>query len=158
MSALFPEDETQEVGNNYGNDPLYAYKSTSDPDTLYHHQAMKAEDRTEFLLAMIKEVTDKINNGNLSMIRRYEIPGGITLLPGVCKKKINRYIKTLQIKKCIVRLNVDGSRIKKGVHYAKLYSQVSGWSSIRILLILVELEVCKTTQVDYVQAFPQEPI
>ena len=45
MSALFPEDATQEGGNNYGKDPLSAYKATSDPDTLYHHKAMKEYDR-----------------------------------------------------------------------------------------------------------------
>ena len=54
MSALFPEDATQEGGNNYGKYPLSAYKATSGPDTLYRHQDMKADDRKEFLLAMIK--------------------------------------------------------------------------------------------------------
>ena len=53
MSALFPEDETQEGGNNYGKDPLSIYKATSDPDTLFQHQAMKTDDRKEFLLDMI---------------------------------------------------------------------------------------------------------
>ena len=45
MSELFHEDATQEGGNNYGKDPLSAYKATSDPDTLYHHKAMKEYDR-----------------------------------------------------------------------------------------------------------------
>ena len=45
MSELFPEDGTQERGKNYGKDPLSAYKATSDPDTLYHHKAMKEYDR-----------------------------------------------------------------------------------------------------------------
>ena len=48
--------------------------------------------------------------------------------------------------------------MKKGIHYEKLHSPVSGWSSIRILLIILELEVWKTIQVDYVQYFPQAPI
>ena len=69
MSALFPEDATQEGVNNYRKDLLSAYKATSDTDTLYHHQAMKSDDRRNFLLAMIKEVTDQINNGNFSMIK-----------------------------------------------------------------------------------------
>ena len=33
-------------------DPLLAYKATSDPDTLYFHQAMKEPDRKEFELSM----------------------------------------------------------------------------------------------------------
>ena len=48
MSALFPEDATQEGGNNYGKDPLFSYNATSDPDTLYHHQDMKEDDRKYF--------------------------------------------------------------------------------------------------------------
>ena len=54
MSAILPDDATQEGGNNYGKDPHSSYKSTSDTDTLYQHQSMKADDRKEFLLSMIK--------------------------------------------------------------------------------------------------------
>ena len=64
LSELFPENATQEVGNNYDENPLSSYKATSDPDTLYHHQAIKADDRKAFVLAIMKEVTDKINNGD----------------------------------------------------------------------------------------------
>ena len=83
MSELLPEDATQEGGNKYGKDPLYPYRATLDPDTLYHHQAKKTDDMKAFLLAMIKEVTDKINNGNFSLIIREEMLEGLTLLPGV---------------------------------------------------------------------------
>ena len=69
-----------------------------------------------------------------------------------------REIKTLQIKKWKSRLNMNSSRMKKGIQYEKLYSPVAGWTSIRILLILVALEGFTTMQVDYVQAFPHAPI
>ena len=74
MSTLLLEDETQKVGKNYGKYPLSDYKATSDPDTLYHHQDMKSYDSKEFLLYMIEEVADQINNGNLSLIRREVMP------------------------------------------------------------------------------------
>ena len=70
MSELFPEDSNQERGKKYGKDPLSDYKATSYTYTLYHHQDMKSDDRKDFLLAVMKEVTDKINNGNFSLIRR----------------------------------------------------------------------------------------
>ena len=70
MSELFPEDETWEGGNIYGKYPLFDYKATSDPDKLYHHQFMKLDDRKEFLLDMIKEVTNQITNRYLSLITR----------------------------------------------------------------------------------------
>ena len=158
MSALLTEDANQERGKNYGKDPLPAYKATSDPDTLYHHQAMKVNDRKAILFAMIKEVTDQINNENFLLIRREEILEGSTLLPGAWQMKRNRNIKTLQIKRWKSRLNVDGSRMKKEIQYYKVYSQVEGCPSIRIILILVALEQCKTMRVDYVQAFLQSPI
>ena len=48
MSELFPEDATQEGGNNYVKDPLSTYNATSYLDTLYQHQAMKADDSKYF--------------------------------------------------------------------------------------------------------------
>ena len=70
MSALLYENANPEGGNKYGKDPLSAYKATSDPDTLYHHQSMKADDSKELLLDMIKEVTYQIKDGDFSLIRR----------------------------------------------------------------------------------------
>ena len=55
---------------------------------------MKGYDREDLLLAMIKEVTDQINNGNFSLIRGEELPEGSTLIPGVCKMKRKWDIKT----------------------------------------------------------------
>ena len=54
MSALFPEDATQEEGKNYVKSPLSTYNATSDTDMPYHHQAMKEDDRKDLLLDMIK--------------------------------------------------------------------------------------------------------
>ena len=65
-----------------------------------------------------------------------------------------RNIKTRQIKKKKSTLNADGSIMKKGIHYTKMYSTEAGCYLIRILIILVALEGCKTMQVDYVQTFP----
>ena len=82
---------------------------------------MKSDDRKEFLLEMIKDVTDQINDGDFLLIRRKEIPEGSTLLPGVWKTKRTRDIKTRKIKKWNFRLNVYGSRMKKEIHYDKVY-------------------------------------
>jgi hypothetical protein len=40
--AMFPDDDKVNWDN-----PLLAYKATSDPDTLYYHQAMKEQDKEE---------------------------------------------------------------------------------------------------------------
>ena len=60
---------------------------------------MKSYYSKDFLLDMIREVTDQIKNGNLSLIRREEIPEGSIFLPGVWKMNRNRDIKTSKIKK-----------------------------------------------------------
>ena len=54
--------------------------------------------------------------------------------------KRKRGIKTRQINNRKSRLNVEGSRMKKGIHYEKVYSPMAGWPSISIILILVSLE------------------
>ena len=38
----------------YQRDPLYAYKATSDPDTMYLHEATKTSDWPNFRLVMQK--------------------------------------------------------------------------------------------------------
>ena len=62
------------------------------------------------------------------------------------------------IKKYKARLNVDGSRMRKGEHYDKTYSPVASWNSVRMLLTLTALHGWKTKQIDFVQAFAQAPI
>lgn len=42
-SALFPKEADEEEH------PIYAFKSTSDPDTMNDHEAMRQKDKQEFL-------------------------------------------------------------------------------------------------------------
>ena len=72
--------------------------------------------------------------------------------------KRKRDIKTREVKKYKARLNLDGSRMKKGIHFDKSYAPVVRWNSIRTLLILSAKLVCYTWQIDYVSAYPQAPI
>jgi hypothetical protein len=153
LQALYPKDDTLTSP-----DPLLAYKATSDPDTMYLHEAMKEPDKAEFLKAMIKEVNDQMANGNFSIIRRTEVPVGATVLPAVWQMKRKRNILTGQVKKHKARLNVDGSRMQKGIHYDRTYAPVASWNSIRMLLSLTAIHGWHTKQIDYVQAFPQAPV
>ena len=50
LSALYPRD------NNLKDLPLKAFKETSNPDTMYLHEAMNKPDQKEFITAMVKEV------------------------------------------------------------------------------------------------------
>ena len=64
---------------------------------------------------------------------------------------------TRKIKRWKARLDVDGSRMIKGLHYDKLYAPVASWTSIRLLLTVIVLHTWTTKQIDYVKSFPQAP-
>ena len=80
---------------------------------MYLDEATKEPYRKELIAAMVKEVTDRVGNGNYSIIPKSQVSMGATILPAVCQMKQNRDIKTRDIKKYKARLNIDGSMIKK---------------------------------------------
>ena len=139
-------------------DPLYAYKATADPDTMYMHQAMEQPDKAEFVKAMVKEINDQRENGNWTVVHKSEVPKGALILPAVWQMKRKRDIKTREVKKYKARLNIDGSTMREGIHYEQNYAPVARWNSIRTLLTMTALHNWHTKQLDYVLAFPQAPV
>ena len=83
LEALFPDGASNYNLMQMEDNPLMAYKATSDPDTMYHHEAMREPDKEEFKQAMIKEVKDQMDNGNFSIIKISKVPKGKTILPAV---------------------------------------------------------------------------
>ena len=139
------------------NDAL-VMKAQVDPDTMYYHQAMREKDSDEFLKAMDKEIRDQCDNGTFDLVRRSEIPEGTKPLPAVWQMRRKRDIRTGLIKKYKARLNLDGSKMIKGIDYNRTYAPVATWNAIRILLVMVLTYAWHTVQIDYVAAFPQAPI
>jgi hypothetical protein len=78
LQAMFP-DEVSTIWDH----PLMAYATSSNPDTLYYHEAMKAPDAPEFLKAMQEEVNGQMDNEVYELILRSELPEGATVLPAV---------------------------------------------------------------------------
>ena len=150
--AMFPDDRYEY------DDPLLIYKAVSDPDTLYYHEAMKEPDRAKFQEGMLKEVTDQFENGNFTVVHKSQVPQGQIVLPAVWQMRRKRDVMTGKIKKYKARLNIDGSRMKHGVHYNETYSPVASWNSVRMLLTLTAVHGWHTKQIDYVQAFAQAPV
>jgi hypothetical protein len=151
--AMFPDND--EIN---WDEPLHALKAVSDPDTMYYHQAMREKDSEEFQSSMLKEVTDQFENGNFTVVHKSEVPSDQTVLPAVWQMRRKRDAKTGEIKKYKARLNIDGSRMRKGEHYDMTYSPVASWNSVRMLLTLTALHGWHTKQIDFVQAFAQAPI
>jgi hypothetical protein len=104
LQALCPGNILDEM-----QDQIIGYRATSDPDTMYLHEAMREPDKKEFIQAMQKEVLDQTENGHFSIISRSKLPKGATVLPAVWQMKWKRDIKTCKIKKWKARLNIDGS-------------------------------------------------
>jgi hypothetical protein len=153
LQAVLTTQDT--LGNQ---DPLRVYKATTDPDTMYMHEAMREPDSKEFRAAMQKEIDDQMKNGNFTIVSRSSVPKGKIVFPAVWQMKRKRDIRTREVKKYKARLNFDGSRMKAGVHYDHTYAPVASWNSIRMVMALAATHNWHTTQIDYVLAFPQAPV
>lgn len=158
LEACFPDYKADYHNLKMQDDPLYAYKASADPDTMYMHQALKQPDAEHFKAAMEKEVKDQMENGNFTIELKSSVPKGTIILPAVWQMKRKRDIRTQEVKKYKARLNIDGSRMKEGVHYDETYAPVASWKSIRLLLTLVARHGWHSRQLDYVLAFPQAPV
>ena len=71
---MFQEDFSDNNDNLTHLNPLMAYKATSDPYSMYLHEDMQQEYKTEFLKAMMEEVRDQMDNRNFSIIKRNQVP------------------------------------------------------------------------------------
>ena len=129
LEAMYPNSTT-----GYEN-PLMAFKANTDPDTMYHREAMRELDKEEFIKAMQKEADDQAKNGNFTIIPKSEVPKGATLLPAVWQMRQKRDIRTRAIKKYKAQLNIDGSGTRHGVHYYQTYAPVTSWNAIRLLQV-----------------------
>ena len=107
---------------------------------------------------MKKEIDHQISHGNLAIKLRSQVPKGKSVLPAVWQMKRKRDIKTRRVKKWKARLNIDGSLMRKGIHYDQNYAPVCTWSAIILLLTLVVTNNWHTKQLDYVLAFTQPPV
>ena len=125
FEALHPNGENEYKLMKMVENPLVAFKAISDQDTMYHHETMQEPDKEEFKQAMIKEVTDRMNNGNFSIVHMDNLQKDKTILPAVWQMKCKRDIETRKVKKYKTCLNIDSLRMKKGIHYNGTYAPVA---------------------------------
>jgi hypothetical protein len=144
--------------NVWDQDPLYAFKTHSDPNTMYMHQAMRQPDRDNFVTAMKEEIHSQVEGGVYSIIHESERPTEATLLPSVWQMRRKRNVVTGDIKRYKARLNIDGSRMTHMKDYDLTHAPVALWASVKLLLAMVLVNCWHTIQLDYVLAYPQAPI
>jgi hypothetical protein len=114
---------------------VIAQKSITDPNTLYLWQARKEPDFPKFMEAMQKEIDAHTEGGHWKIIKREKLPHGATVLPTVWSMKRKRRISDRQVYKWKARLNIDGSKQVRGLHYQETYSPVVSWPTTRFFLI-----------------------
>ncbi len=140
-----------------GAEPM-AMKAFTDPDTMYYHQAMREPDRDKFQEAIRKECEDHFRESNYKLINIDEVPKDATLLSSVWQMKRKRKPSTGEISKYKARMNVDGSKMIKGIHYEETYAPVVAWATIRFFLTLAVINNWHTKQLDFLLAFTQADI
>ena len=87
-----------------------AFKATTDPNTMYIHEAMKEQDSEDFIGAMHKEVKDQTNNGNFNITHISNVQKGATILPTIWQMKRMRKIRIRKVKS--TRLNLCSMDLK----------------------------------------------
>jgi Reverse transcriptase (RNA-dependent DNA polymerase) len=107
---------------------------------------------------MVKGVSDQMENRNFRIVKHTSMPEGELIMPTLWQMKRKQDILTRTIKKWKARLNINGLRMVKGVHYEESYSPAASWNSIPTMLLLAAQYKWHTVQLDFVLAFPQAPI
>ena len=115
---------------------VYVQAASADPDTMYLHEARREPDWPNFRDSMQEEIEGQMKHKNFRLRLKKELPPDTQVLPGVWVLKRKRKILTGEIYKWKARLNLDGSRQIKGVHYDQTYAPVASWSVIRLFLVL----------------------
>jgi hypothetical protein len=137
---------------------IVAMMAEGTDDSMYFHQAMNAEDKDEFVKAMIQEVDCHVKGEHWELVHVSKIPPGIRVLPAVWAMRRKRKVATGVIYRWKARLNIDGSKQMFGIDYWMTYAPVASWPSIRLVLIIAIIERWATLQPDYVMAFPQSDV
>lgn len=132
--------------------------SQAELDTMYLDQALKAADKAEFIKAMVEEVKLQTKNGHWQIIPVEDVPHGHEVLPAAWAMKHKHQIKTQEVYKWKVRLNLHGGMQTYGVNFWETYAPVVLWPTIQLMLILASIHEWHTCQIDFLLAYPQANI
>jgi hypothetical protein len=100
---------------------------------------MKEPDRDPFLAVIDKECEVHFKEGDYKLIKRSKMPEGSHLLSSVWQMKRKRKPSTGEISEYKARMNVDGSKMVKGLYYEETYALVVQWATIRFFMTMAIL-------------------
>ena len=157
MSVMMHEDEELNVDGsvNYIHPMSFVAKSGKN-DTFHFHDAMKQNDRGEFIKAMVRELEQHQRNKHWKLVPRSEIGEAKTVKAIWAFKRKRR--PDGSILKHKARLNAHGGMQVYGETYWDTYAPVVNWISIRMMLTLAVIHNLYTTSIDFTLAFPQADV
>jgi hypothetical protein len=117
-------------------------------------QAMRQEDRAEFVKAMVKEVLDHEERGHWALVLRSTIPKGVKTIQAIWSFKRKRFPDGT-LNKHKARLCAHGGMQQWGENYWETYSPVVNMLSVRIILAIAHIHNLDSKSIDFVLAFPQ---
>lgn len=132
--------------------------SNVEEDTMYWDQAMKSQDKDQFLKAAMAEIESHEVNQHWKVVPISEIPTNVPILDSVWSMKRKRKLRTNEIYKWKARLNIHGGQQEYGINYWETYAPVVTWAAIRMLLTLTLIYGWYTRQIDFVLAYPQADV
>jgi hypothetical protein len=163
-TELPPQDATYELFahqeydiQDRASNPI-AFSATSDPDTMYWHQAMREPDKAKFPKAAQAEVKSHVDNEHFVLMERSALLKNTKVLSSVWFMKRKRRILSREVYKWKARLNAHGGQQEHGINFWETYSPVVNWFSIRLFLVISILRNWETRQIDFVLAFPQADV
>lgn len=110
--------------------PFANAATLADEDTMYLQQAMKADDKDQFLEAMAKEILDHTKRQHWEVVECSQVPKNQKVMRGVWSMKRKQRVTTGEIYKWKARLCCDGSSQIQGMNYWDTYSPVVTWESV----------------------------
>jgi hypothetical protein len=128
--------------------------ATHDPDTPRLHEAMRGDNRDEFLSAMGKEIAALKSHGTWMVVKKETMPHGSNLLPRIWALKTKRYPDE-RMRKHKARFCVRGNKQITRVDYFESYAPVASWSAIRMVMNLTIQQGWATRHTDFSNAFVQ---
>jgi hypothetical protein len=90
-------------------------------DIMHLHQALKQEDASQFVEAVVREINGHVENNHWELVKRDSVPDDAQIVPSVWSLWRKRDLTTNKITKHKARLNLDGGKQIYGMNYYETY-------------------------------------
>ena len=106
------------------------FMASTDPDTMYYHEAMNQPDWEHFKESVQKEINDRESNHHWKDIHIEKVPNGMEILDMMWSMKSKRWIDTRKIYKWKLQLNIHGGQQEYGITYWDTYAPIINWQML----------------------------